>query len=602
MPIMYYYFIFYRFLFFLSDFLVFQRKSFNLFLNSKLGEEFQKIQPFSYPNNFNKNWKFSIHFLYKSIKFLKPILSLEESIVFSKTYCCHFYVPIQFWNSLNKNISLQWVFLGTLPLLTRRGHFIVNGIPRIILNQIVRRPGIYFHKEKNKMTSRLFYGEIISNRGPWIRVEIDNRKKISICYKRTKSIPLSHFLQKFSQKYIDYCLQENNIKKKKVFQNILKDIPLQNDAFPDRDLYLDLGSIGRSNLNKKLNLWLSTYTLTPLDLLAIAAHLDQLTRKFNLDLLDDIDNLKNRKLKTIGELLKNQIQRGLGRLQKLFLKKDRLKTTPPFSVLNHQPINSTLKEFFHSNQLSQYLDQSNPLAELTHKRRLSCLGSGGINRDTPGMDIRGIHITHYGRICPIETPEGKNAGLVNSLTLAATITDEGLLETPFLEVFKKHLQNQKKVNFFSAENQEFEKIILSSKLPKNQNVGILQLQIQNFSKCSMNAITLSIQTPQQFISIATSCIPFIEHDDANRGLMGSNMQRQALPLLTLEPPFVTTFNTFKILTDLRNIPSSPKSGLIIYISQQKIILYLPKNTKQLCFRKLNLTPKIQFMKFIQNFD
>ena len=555
------------------------------------------------------------------------------------------------------------------------------------------------------------------------------------------------------------------------------------------DLGLNLGQLGRIRLNKRLGLSLKTLTLTPIDFLAISDILFQLVKKdFVSDVpavqmipLDDIDDLKNRRLKTIGELLQNQLARGLQRLQKTFentVKKDRLKlmndqtynsslsflnsfnldrkrrftcdsgklgkapkklaqgrlrspspytlsssflnksfkksvvkvkafteeksldqilkkrcfallrkpqapfkstnfglvkvsqypnqlkkyifekrdsylqqikkinslknhtfddqlklltsfisqkqlnylltklhfkrsflwkelllyqknlqtprakdalhigrlrprspydkssSTFIFSIINSLPINSSFKEFFHSHQLSQYLDQSNSLAEITHKRRLSCLGSGGITRETAGMEIRGIHLSHFGRICPIETPEGKNAGLVNSLTTTVNVNDKGFLETPYVEIYKQHCQSQKKLMFFSVEDQERKNIFLNQKLPKLQNASVGILKPKNFYKFKLNFINLMALNPQQFLSIATTCIPFIEHDDANRALMGSNMQRQALPLIFLEQPMVTTVNAFRILSDLKDIPTISEGGIILYVSQQKISYYV----------------------------
>ena len=902
------FFLFYKFLFFFSDFLEIQRKSFYLFLNIKLGEEFSKIQPlhnsqkrtlyknytglstkenlpnfsfqtknfiqssseffnqnrnaidFSYPSLTNTDGRSSLReedrhsdvsigpgclapryppgslreqsqkmatprtkdriltmdFLYQNYKFIQPTLSIEESILFSKTYCCHFYFPVRFFDHLTNNlVAIRWIFLGTLPLLTRRGHFIINGTPRVVLNQIIRSPGIYFHKERteNKKNSRLFYAEVISKSGPWIRIEIDYKKKIWIVFQQNR-ISLSYFFQNFDQKFLDlqlflyekkkklnlsailankffsvlpypkeqgtttcqrylpeeplvrwtlrgqelqdlkknilntgffdqsvsHGIQKNvfsnrnakanskfknlyevlrkylkfnwnrvplfvshgiqaihfpsriggqgqwllncekfSLKNQKKFKNnkqlaslaTARDTPnIRLNFFPgksgsqftkskqtfsnilfasstkDTDLDLNLGRIGRMRLNKRLGLSLQTLTLTPMDFFAISDILYQLAkprspipgdrtkerlslrdeglaargpfhrtrgssgsdlwqRNLRLACLDDIDDLKNRRLKTIGELLQNQLARGLLRLQKIFenyFQKDWTKSNssslsflnpvqtrtdksslafilwderPPdsvFSLLNHLPINSTFKEFFHSHQLSQYLDQSNPLAEITHKRRFSCLGAGGINRETAGMEIRGIHLSHYGRICPIETPEGKNAGLVNSLTTTVNVNNNGFLETPYIEIYKQHSQNQKKLVFFSVESQEKKNVFLNPKSSKlgNMSVGIIQSQTKNFYKCKLNFIQLMAFSPQQFLSIATTCIPFIEHDDANRALMGSNMQRQALPLIQLEQPIVTALNAFRVLSDLKDIPTTSNRGVILYASQQKI--------------------------------
>ena len=908
------FFLFYKFLFFFSDFLEIQRKSFYLFLNIKLGEEFSKIQPlhnsqkrtlyknykglstkenlpnfslqtknfmkssseffnqnrnaidFSYPSLTNtdahsdvsigpgnrvptgslreqsqkmatprtKDRIITMDFLYRNYKFIQPTLSIEESILFSKTYCCHFYFPVRLFDHLNNHlVEIRWIFLGTLPLLTRRGHFIINGTPRVVLNQIIRSPGIYFHKETTeiKKNSRLFYAEVISKSGPWIRIEIDYKKKIWIVFQKSR-ISLSYFFQNFDPKFMDHQLflyekkkklnlsailsneffdflsqdeskdlkkssfpvgiaprcpgadmrsilaqpedqYGSKIKKEKSaslakaslrdpvpwrdansrFQNLYElfrkyidvhrsampglgianfpspsdgsdgngfasrsllgqkarsDVPpwgrrcderrllnfgkfyiknqknnsltrpfenrsdepnvrlnsgfsLANSQFTkskqifsnilfassakETDLGLNLGRMGRMRLNKRLGLSLQTLTLTPMDFFAISAILYQLAKNLvsgqarfgiaprcqarddlALGRFDDIDDIKNRRLKTIGELLQNQLARGLLRLQKIFennFQKDWTKSNssslsflnpvppradksslafilwderPPdsvFSLLNHLPINSTFKEFFHSHQLSQYLDQSNPLAEITHKRRFSCLGSGGINRETAGMEIRSIHLSHYGRICPIETPEGKNAGLVNSLTTTVHVNNNGFLETPYIEIYKQHSQNQKKLVFFSVESQEKKNVFLNPKSSKlgNMAVGIIQSQTKNFYKCKLNFIQFMAFSPQQFLSIATTCIPFIEHDDANRALMGSNMQRQALPLIHLEQPIVTTLNAFRVLSDLKDIPTTSNSGVILYASQQKISFCLNLYSKPRS-RKLAMFPSV----------
>ena len=1187
---------------------------------AKSGEGGESVIPKVLPITANDRIT-TIYFLSKNYKFIKPTLNIEESILFSKTYCCNFYMPVKLLDHSTNFTEMKWIFLGTLPLLTRRGHFIINGTPRIILNQIIRSSGIYFHKEttEDKKNSRLFYAEIISKSGPWVRLEVDQKKRIWVSFQQSgiTRISLSHFFQNFYQKYLDHHIFLNEKKKKWNFDAILLNefflggnrsfkepqnkIEANNPIYPShrraepneatmflgrkksrvyfafgeanqksraqgqpspfflrcsfyfkfkklwpkfkqlniysddlsQNLYqlfsykkyqifnwsmfiylklkfsqkftypefglasfrpsfsssplgtrppsfppsagqasspvwepgapLGLGSArlgrpmgrqtqnnqwrkktrlkqglsegstshtretagrfafgrgygnpswrttklrrrgsipaaqavsqtrlklgldilfasssknigssggfhldrsGRIRLNKRLGLSLKTLTLTPIDFLAISDILYRFVKGGGVNInnpnishkpcgkalgsgaerLDDIDDLKNRRLKTIGELLQNQLARGIQRLQKTFentVQKDWIKflnyqtynsslsflnsfnlnrkklgltdrillersfsyspslkytdnqtiysipeiyrqksffkdkslpipidqilkyyfdkchssmsveiapsvwfppkgrfpgkrrtppvasslgdvsltnpverlckypyeqmgdpaglgacawsrcprrawpaagqrlhflkkgnetqktntfdllsyhntfkkrifekrnfylqqirkfniftnreaaepffgyklpfftsrisqnqlyslltklhfkrnfvwkelllyqktdgfvrtglasaqgpsarggraakegfegvpppqgpisrlapsvqresqseeSPPPFfppspdwirkgkavrqlnqqkqnqaftspsatpspgrkdgetssqvffstsilSIVNSLPINSTFKEFFHSHQLSQFLDQSNPLAEITHKRRLSCLGSGGITRETAGMEIRGIHLSHYGRICPIETPEGKNAGLVNSLTTTVNVDNQGFLETPYIEVYKQHYQSQKKLLFFSVEDQEIKNIFLNPKLPKLRNisVGIIKPQTQNFYKLKMNFLNLVALNPQQFLSIATTCIPFIEHDDANRALMGSNMQRQALPLIYLEQPIVTTVNAFRVLSDLKDIPTTSESGIILYVSQQKVSYYpLKKN-------------------------
>ena len=714
------FFLFYKFLFFISDFLEIQRKSFYKFLHFQLGDELAKISPFcfaskkesfqlstttnsTFSSNFDRiqvpdfsyrslmkmkkmlpkksflklgrlhhrqmSTPMNISFLSKHFRYSQPFLNIEESILLSKTYCCHFYVPIQF-NSL-----IQWIFLGTLPLLTRRGHFIINGTPRVVINQIIRNPGIYFHRD-----ARFFYAEIIGERGPWVRMEIDKKKKIWVSLTSQQSgwtrMEFSFFFQNFYPKYIDlldlgdltkpkksrktrknpiltisesHFLPLPNLTIKRLQASLPKGVPsarcrryplrlvrnfgifmkcrmqifyknfrilkvhffkrprqffkelsalemgLFASSSKSADLNFNLGQNGRSRLNQRLGLSLQTLSLTPTDFLAISDFLLKIYSDQENIVFDDIDNLKNRKFITIGDLLQNQLAIGLQRLQKIFdntslkksqrfySKKEKLsipnKVSPDqkalslfiVSIVNNQPINSSFKEFFHSHQLSQYLDQSNPLAEITHKRRLSCLGSGGVNRDTAGMAIRGIHPSHYGRICPIETPEGKNAGLVNSLTNSAKKHVHGWIQTPFRSVYKQHEQDQQKLVFFSVENQENQNIFFHQTLPKFKNISVSSLKILNLRKCQCNSINFIALNPQQFLSVATTCIPFIEHDDANRALMGSNMQRQSLPLIFCEQPFVTTLNAWRVLSDLKETPMSSMSGLVVYISVRLVL-------------------------------
>nr|AYC64604.1 RNA polymerase b-subunit [Halimeda minima] len=691
---------FYKFLFFLNDFLEIQRRSFASFLNFGFGlsllppnqtrsdqrlpegelssggpfggESLSSLREPAFFGGASEKCRGgerdhqrapSVHsiasaaqnFLYENYKFTKPTLNIEKSILFGKTYCCHFYLPVQ-----DSNSNLQWIFFGTLPLLTRRGHFIINGTPRIVLNQIVRSAGVYFKKEQ------LFYAEIISDRGPWIQFEIDSQKKIWISHQHKPRFFLDTPFDRVGFAPTLFYQQKLNLMS-----------AISNASGLGSLTQFFLGKNGRNRFNKRLGLCLHTSILTPIDLVAICNILlkgslrepsssgpparwlrsegplrgppaffggspptgEALApyggergrasgRLSSLREVDDIDDLKNRRLKTIGELIQNQIIRGLQRLQILLKNKKNLASQASPVKVNTTPINSTLKEFFHSHQLSQYLDQSNPLAEITHKRRLS---SGGV---IAGLAQRSIHQTYYGRICPIETPEGKNAGLVNSLTTAASLNSYNFLETPFVEVYKQHFQNQKKLRFLAPYfklsprdlaffNQTFPRHFLSAsrrpkvklfappleggKCPlstKLRSVGGHASGIKGIEQYQLNSINLLAKTAQQFLSIATTCIPFIEHDDANRALMGSNMQRQALPLIFLEQPLISTSNAFRVLSDLKDIPISTQSSFPIYISKQKIcLIYLnarEANKKQK-WSKLNYMI-FQFHNFKYNVD
>ena len=397
----------------------------------------------------------------------------------------------------------------------------------------------------------------------------------------------------------------------------------------------DLGQIGRLNFNEKLNLQiaLNQTTLTPQDVLLATDYLILVSK--GLRPLDDIDHLKNRRVRTSGELIQLQIGIGLVRLEKtirekmnklhaqiLYRKQSAVssqallgnpkgnskiislkgnKTSPGISnvkktkfnsfnsqkdsleivsisnIINTKPFNGALKEFFGSSPLSQFMDQINPLAELTHKRRLSSMGPGGVTRDSATLEIRGIHPSHYGRICPVETPEGKNTGLVNSLTAYARVNSDGYIETPFYQVYKGQVQKKTGLFFFSAKQEE--KIKLGASDLYTTDIGFLPLAsipvriINDFTKIARNEIQYVGVAPIQMISIATSLIPFFEHDDGNRALMGSNMQRQAVPILKPQRPIVGTGLETRAVSDSGHVLQAKYSGIVTYVSSKKIQIY-----------------------------
>jgi DNA-directed RNA polymerase subunit beta len=341
----------------------------------------------------------------------------------------------------------------------------------------------------------------------------------------------------------------------------------------------DLGLHGRLSLNKKLSLSLplAQRTLTMYDVLIATEHLLRVEQ--GLLGTDDIDNLKNRRVRTSSDLIQMQIGIGLLRLEKNIRSKFTTITGVPKinSFFSTKPLNGALKEFFGTNPLSQFMDMINPLAEMTHKRRLTTLGPGGVSRDTATMDIRGIHPTHYGRICPVETPEGKNAGLVNALTTFARVNPEGLIETPFYKVYKG--QVQKKAGFFYLSAEKEEKAIIAAGdlnlsktgfLPK----GLLPVRkFDEFTKVLRNSVDFMSVSPLQMISVATSLVPFLEHDDANRALMGANMQRQAVPLVRSEQAIVGTGIETRIASDSGHVIRAKAGGLVGYVSGQRIRIY-----------------------------
>jgi DNA-directed RNA polymerase subunit beta len=459
--------------FFIPDFVEIQRKSFLDFLEKGLISEIKKRNFISTANN-----DVQLIFYPEYYKLNPPECTPKQAILKSKSYTCRLYIPAQLINNLTKEINLQWVLLGNLPLMTKRGHFIINGSPRVIINQMIRSPGIYYQEMIDKNKKRSYYADLISNRGTWLRLEIDKKQRVWARMKKTPKISIFIFLQSmgltkqiiYQSIHYSYFLDNSeDIIPSSTEQALIdfysKTHPKKDETEITSDMghkflfrkfmnsrTYDLGKLGRIQLNKKLGLSipLTTSTLTPQDILFAVNYLINL--EHGLGSIDDIDHLKNRRVRASGELIQNQLGTGLIRLEKMIrekLKKPKKNLTIR-SLITTKPINGALREFFGSSPLSQFMDQTNPLAEITHKRRVSSLGPGGVSRETAGMAVRGIHPSHYGRICPIETPEGPNAGLVNSITTYTKINSEGFLETPFYEVSKGQIQKKNVPVFFYA--------------------------------------------------------------------------------------------------------------------------------------------------------
>nr|QQY84750.1 beta subunit of RNA polymerase [Chaetophora lobata] len=708
--------------YFIPDFVELQRQSFQRFLEIGLIEELNKRNPIT-----NSQKDLEILFYPEYYKLSPPRWNSRDSILLSKTYSCRLYVPVQLTNRKTKQIMFKWVQLGDIPLMSKRGHFVVNGAARVIINQIVRGPGLYFSEiqynvdSSKKTLVRRYAAEFISMRGTWLRLSIDKEKMIWAELKKTPKIPLVWFLlgmgltekvlfqsltqpKRLLHNYLDYLkidnlaidvksqndafakrallrelLLKSKFGKKSLFEptgfyssskqtlknsNDFRPMLLINDIYKDMHSYkekenrrsslnfqngnltdekekiphyansslqaleliysnitntkkithlnkkffakqgqkwifkkfmnprtYDLGLHGRLSLNKKLSLSLplSQRTLTMYDVLVATEHLLRVEQ--GLLGTDDIDNLKNRRVRTSSDLIQMQIGIGLLRLEKHIRSKFPTNKSEGGSELtahssshpkindffSTKPLNGALKEFFGTNPLSQFMDMINPLAEITHKRRLTTLGPGGVSRDTATMDIRGIHPTHYGRICPVETPEGKNAGLVNALTTFARVNPEGLIETPFYKVYKG--QVQKKAGFFYLSAEKEEKAIIAAGDLNLSKTGFLPKgfipvrKFDEFTKVLRNYVNFMSVSPLQMISVATSLVPFLEHDDANRALMGANMQRQAVPLVRSEQAIVGTGIESRIASDSGHVLRAKAGGLVGYVSGQKIRIY-----------------------------
>nr|QUO99037.1 beta subunit of RNA polymerase [Oedogonium sp. 260-2_chl] len=645
---------------FFSDFIELQRKSFLNLLQKGLIEEFSNRNPI---RNNQKN--IEVIFFPQYFKIKQPKWNVRQSITLGKSYVAELYIPVQLMDKKTKNIQLKWALIGNFPLMTKRGFFIINGAPRVIMNQIIRGPGIYyseaiheyeFFDKKNIFMNQSFsryYADFVSLRGYWLRLSVDKDQVFWAEMKKTPKIPLLWFLlgiglnERLIFRYISspkrlfqnvknkFILEKSFLKKKKskkdklyhsLSQNSVKIFQKNNDdsilfssfsvfspsssirawdliskkfsknkkiallksqeqarkwlfqRFMNPRTY-DIGLIGRLSLNKKFNLGISIkkQVLTPYDVLFATDYLIKVEKGFKN--LDDIDHLQNRKLRTAAEIIQIQIGIGLIRLEKNI--KDRLnqiKVIPKIaSVITTKPLNSALTEFFGTSPLSQFMDQINPLSEITHKRRLTSLGPGGITKDNATMIIRGIHPTHYGRICPVETPEGKNAGLVNSITTYARVNSSGLIETPFYKVYKGQVLKNLGIFYFSADEEEQINGVAAdlnlSVLGFLPNLLIPSRKKANFTRMSRNKIHYISLSPIQMISIATSLVPFFEHDDANRALMGANMQRQAVPLIQPKRPIVGTGVEVRSVSDSGHILESKNAGIVTYVSFEKIIIH-----------------------------
>jgi DNA-directed RNA polymerase subunit beta len=580
----------------LPDLVEIQRASFCWFLEEGLAEEINSFSPITdYTGNLE------LYLLGNDYKLKCPKYSISESKKRDATYSVQVYVPARLINRETGVIKEQEVFIGDLPLMTDRGTFIINGAERVIVNQIVRSPGIYYKADTDKQGRRTYSASLISNRGAWIKFETDKNDLVWVRIDKTRKIPAHVFLKAMGLSDTDiynglknpdylkksFRVEGNYTTEEALIQMYTKLRPgepasvtggqqILYSRFFDPKRY-DLGKVGRYKINKKLRLSIpeNIRVLTPQDALAAIDYLINL--KFDLGEIDDIDHLGNRRVRSIGELLQNQVRVGLTRLERIIRERMTicdLNTLTPNTLVNPKPIIASIREFFGSSQLSQFMDQTNPLAELTHKRRVSALGPGGLSRDRAGFAVRDIHPSQYGRICPIETPEGPNAGLIGVLATHARINSFGFIETPFYKVENGKVLKGPSPIYLTAD-QENDMWIAPGDIALNSDNTIKGDVIpvryrQAFTTARPEQIDYIAVSPIQVISIATSLIPFLEHDDANRALMGSNMQRQAVPLLFPESPLVGTGLEAQAARDSGMVTVSCSSGTVTYVSGDEI--------------------------------
>lgn len=586
----------------LPDLVEIQRASFRWFLEEGLIEELASFSPIT-----DYTGKIELHFLAQNYKLKQPKYSVDEAKRRDATYSMQMYVPTRLINKENGNIIDQDVFIGDLPLMTDRGTFIINGAERVIVNQIVRSPGVYYKSETDKNGRRSYNASLIPNRGAWLKFETDKNDLIWVRIDKTRKLS-AHVLLKalglsdgeimermrhpeYYQKTIE---KEGKFTEEDALLELYRKLrpgepptvsggqQLLESRFFDPKRY-DLGRVGRYKLNKKLQLTIpdTTRVLTPEDILAAIDYLINL--EFDLGSVDDIDHLGNRRVRSVGELLQNQVRVGLNRLERIIRERMTVSDTDnlsPASLVNPKPLVAAIKEFFGSSQLSQFMDQTNPLAELTHKRRLSALGPGGLTRERAGFAVRDIHPSHYGRICPIETPEGPNAGLIGSLATHARVNEYGFIETPFYPVKDgKVLKDQ--APLYMTADEEDDKRVAPGDIPTDEQGYILGEVVpvryrQDFTTTTPDQVDFVAVSPVQIISVATSLIPFLEHDDANRALMGSNMQRQAVPLLRSTRPLVGTGLESQAARDSGMVILSRTDGEVTYVAANLIKVRSPQ--------------------------
>ncbi len=577
----------------LPDLIEVQKKSFEQFLKEGLKEELLSFSPIK-----DYTGRLELHFL-PNYTFDKPKYTIEEARIHDATYAKQLRVMMRLVNRDSGEIKEQEVYIGDIPTMTDKGTFIVNGAERVIVSQIVRSPGIYYKKEVSPTGKRLYNATLIPNRGAWLKIETDandlvyvkidkNRKILATTLLKALGITpvemetlFTHFdflkktLDKDTAATTDEALVE-------VYKKLRPGDPatpaggrsILEARFFDEKKY-DIGKVGRYKLNKKLGLNLpeTQRTITIQDIVAGIEYLINLT--YDEGQLDDIDHLGNRRIRSVGELLQNQFRVGLSRIERIVKERMTLQdseTLTPLNLLNTKPLVASLKEFFGSSQLSQFMDQTNPLAELTHKRRISALGPGGLMRERAGFAVRDIHPSHYGRLCPVETPEGPNAGLINSLATHARVNDYGFIETPFFVV--KDGQVTDEVHYLTADEDENYRVAPADiELTKDRKIKDSYVPVRYRSEFTMgesSKVDYVGVSPIQIISVATSLIPFIEHDDANRALMGSNMQRQAVPLLVTQRPVVGTGLEARVAKDSGMVAVSTVDGTVVKVMGEEI--------------------------------
>ena len=569
---------------------------------SGLEEIFDEISPIE---DFGETMALSFH----DHRFEEPKYTAEECQEKDLTYSAPLYVVADFENFSTGEIKSQTVFMGDFPLMTDKGTFIVNGSERVVVSQLVRSPGVYFERTTEKATDKYVYNvKFIPSRGAWLEFEIDKSDRVAVRIDRKRKQDVTVFLlalgmdeSEIRKEFADYPALTSGLDEDRkittqdealldIYKKIRPGEPpsveagrtlLENFYFnPKR---YDLAKVGRYKINKKLGLAsdLTESTLRIEDIVAALRYLLALhsgaetvegVRDGEITEIaveyDDIDHLGNRRIRAVGELIQAQVRTGMSRMERQV--RERMTTQDveaitPNTLINIRPVTAAIKEFFGTSQLSQFMDQNNPLAGLTHKRRLSALGPGGLSRERASMEVRDVHTSHYGRMCPIESPEGPNIGLIGSLATFGRINPFGFVETPYRVVVDGQVTDE--THYLTADDED-RHVIAQANVTLTEDGHFAEDHVLCRVTGGEPALVPSSQvdlmdvSPRQMVSVGTSLIPFLEHDDANRALMGANMQRQAVPLIRPDAPLVGTGMERRTAVDAGDVLVADKAGVV----------------------------------------
>jgi DNA-directed RNA polymerase subunit beta len=632
-----------------------QLESFQWFCREGLAELFQEISPIV---SFNKNLE--LHFL--DYRFEEPKYPEKECRERDMTFASPLWVNVRLINRETGEIQEQEVFMGDFPLMTENGTFVINGAERVVVSQLIRSPGVYFTVEEDRVTGRsLCFAKLIPNRGAWLEFETSKRDVISVKVDRKRKLPVSILLRAVGygtdeelfglfqdvdimadHGFIASTLERDPTKtvEEALLEFYKKLRPGDPPTLDNANTFLtsllfsprryDLGKVGRYKLNRRLDLEvpIDQRTLTKEDLVKVVSHMILVNN--GVDVPDDIDHLGNRRVKTVGELIQNQLRVGLLRMERVVRERMSIRDpeqVTPMSLINIRPVVAATREFFGGSQLSQFMDQTNPLAELTHKRTLSALGPGGLRRERAGFDVRDVHHSHYGRICPIETPEGPNIGLIGRLATFGRVNEYGFIETPYRKVITEvahedvdtlvgkalraqvidpdsgaviaepdteidddlairlaQIPLEEKVKIkpmvtdeivYMSADEEDRFTIAQANAELDEKWQFMRSRVsvrrhQTFLLENVERVDYMDVSPKQIVGISAALIPFLEHDDANRALMGSNMQRQAVPLIRPEAPVVSTGMEFQAAVDSGQVVIAHEAGEVVSVTGRSV--------------------------------